>query len=56
MPSSVCEPNLAVVPSSYSLVDNTPYDSSSDIDSDDENPPPPIPPLALAPSTTSQLP
>jgi hypothetical protein len=41
VPSSVCEPSLAVVYSSVSILD-----SSSDDDSEDENPPPPadIPP------------
>jgi hypothetical protein len=41
VPSSACEPSLAVVPSSVSIMD-----SSSDDDSEDENPPPPadIPP------------
>jgi hypothetical protein len=41
VPSSACEPSLAVVPSSVSILD-----SSSDDDSEDENPPLPadIPP------------
>ena len=56
MPSSVYDPDLTIVPSSSSLLDNTPSCSSSDTNSDNENPPPPIPPLAPAPPTTSQLP
>lgn len=55
MPSLACEPDLAVVPFSSSLVHNTPSDISSDTKGDDEHPPP-ISPPALAPSTTSQLP
>ena len=43
---SACDPDLEIVPSSYSLLDNTPSDSSLDTDSDDENIPP----------STSQLP
>jgi hypothetical protein len=41
VPSLACEPSLAVVPSSVSILN-----SSSDDDSEDENPPPPadIPP------------
>ena len=56
VPSSACEPDLVVVPSSSSLLNKTHSDSSLDTDSDDENHPLPVPPLALAPSTTSQLP
>ena len=40
----------------HSLLNNTPFDISSDIDSDDEHPPPPISPPAPTPPTTSQLP
>jgi hypothetical protein len=50
VPSSACEPNLAVVPFSSSS------DISSDTNSDDEHPPPPASPPALAPPTTSQFP
>jgi hypothetical protein len=55
VPSSACEHDLAVVPFSSSLLNNTPYDISLDADGDDEHPPPVSPP-ALAPPTTSQLP
>ena len=55
MSSSACEPNLVVVPSMFSLLENTP-DSSLDTESDYENPPPYVPPLAPTPLTTSQLP
>ena len=54
--SSAYEPDLAIVPFPSSLLNNTPYNISSDIDSDDEHPPPPISPPAPSPSTTSQLP
>ena len=50
MPSLARELDLADVPSSSSLLDNTPFDR------DDENPPPPIPPPAPAPPITPQLP
>ena len=56
VPSSAYEPDLAVVPFSSSLLNNTPSDISLDTDSDDEHPPPPVSPPALAPLTTSQLP
>ena len=52
VPSLVYESNLAVVPFSSSILNNTPSNISSDTDSDDEHPPPPAP----APLTTSQLP
>ena len=42
--------------SSSSLLDNTPFGSSSDIDSDDENPPPSIPPPTPSPSKAPQVP
>jgi hypothetical protein len=54
--SLTCEPDLAVVPFSYSLLNNTPSDISSDTDNDDEHPPPPISPPTPTPPTTSQLP
>ena len=47
LPSSACDPDLADVPSSFSLIDSTSFITSSNDDSDDENPPPP----ALAPPT-----
>ena len=53
--SLACEPNLEVVPSSSSLLDNTPSNDSSYTDSDDENPPPHVPPVDLTPPTTSKL-
>ena len=56
VPSSACEPDLVVVPFSSSLLNNTPFDISSDTDSDDEHPPPPVSPPSPAPLTTSQLP
>ena len=56
VPSSACEPDLAVVPSSSSLLNNTPSDIPFDTNSDDEHPSPPISQPALAPPTTSQLP
>ena len=56
VPSSTCKPDLADVSSSYSLLDNTPPNNYSYINSDDENPPTPIPPIASTPSTTPQLP
>ena len=51
VPSLACEPDLAVVPFSSSLLNKTPSDISSDIDSDDEHSPTPV-----SPPTTSQLP
>ena len=51
-----CKPYLAVVSFSYSLLDNTPSDISSDTNIDDEHPPPPVSPPAPAPLATSQLP
>ena len=42
VPSSACEPNLEVVPSSSSLLDSTPSVTFSKVDSDDENPPLPV--------------
>ena len=56
VPSSSYEPDLAVVPFSSSLFNNTPSDISSDTNSDDEHPPPPVSSPAPAPSITSQLP
>ena len=56
VPSLACEPNLVVVQFSSSLLNNTPFDISSDTDSDDEHPPLPASPLAPTPPTTSQLP
>ena len=50
--SMTCEPNLAVVPFSYSLLINTPSDIYSDTGSDDEHPPPLVSPLAPTPLTT----
>ena len=37
--SSACEPDLVVVPSSYSLLNNTPSNIFLNTDSDDEHPP-----------------
>ena len=56
VPSSACEPDLAVMPFSSSLLNSTPSDISSNTDSDDEHPPPPSSPPTPAPPTTSQLP
>ena len=56
VPSSACEPDLAVVSFSSSLLNNTPSDISSDTNNDDEHPPLPTSPPAPAPPTTSQLP
>ena len=56
MPSSACEPDLVVVPLSSSILNNTPYDISSDNDKDDEHPSSPVSSPAPAPPTTSQLP
>ena len=56
VPSLACEPDLAVVPFSSSLLNNTPSNISSDTNSDDEHPPPPISPPSPTPLTTSQLP
>ena len=48
---------MADVPSSSSLLDNAPSsNSSSDTDSDDENPSLPIPSLYPTPLTSPQLP
>ena len=56
VPPLACEPDLAVVPFSSSLLNNTPSDISSDTDSDDEHPSPPASPPTPSPPTTSQLP
>jgi hypothetical protein len=56
VPSSAYEPDLVVVPFSSSLLNNTPFDISSDTDSDDEHPPPLVSLSTPTPSTTSQLP
>ena len=56
VPSSACEPHLAVMPSSSYILENTPSNSSSDTDNDDENPPRPVPSPTPSPPATSQLP
>ena len=56
VPSSACEPNLVVVPFSSSIINNTPFDISSDTKSDNEHPPQYVSPPDPTPMTTSQLP
>ena len=56
VPSSACDLDLVVAPSSYSLLNNTPSNSSLDTDSDDEDPPLLVPPPVRAPLRTSHLP
>ena len=56
VPSSECEPNLVVVPSSSSILNNAPSDISSDTKSDNEHPPQYVSPPDPTPMTTSQLP
>ena len=55
VPSSTCEPDLVIVPSS-SLLDNTPSASSSNTNSHDENPPSLVPPPSPTPLALLQLP
>ena len=56
VPSSACELDLAGVPFSSSLLNNTPSDISLNTDSDDERPPPHVFSPAPTPPTTSHLP